>query len=89
MMIALGIICLIIRAIYESWSDAHYVRKNKTPMLYWGNIMFKMLFALLFNTGYKHHSNYKVDKKIDEMRKQGRGIRIIDKDGKIKFIPMG
>jgi hypothetical protein len=34
MHIALGIICLIIRGIHESWSDAHYVRKNKTPMLY-------------------------------------------------------
>ena len=46
--------------------------------------MFKTLFALLFSTGYKHHSNYKVDKKIAEMRKQGRGIWI---NG--KFIPMG
>ena len=46
--------------------------------------MFKTLFALLFSTGYSHHSNRKVDKKIDEMRKQGRGIWI---NG--KFIPMG
>lgn len=33
MMIALGIICLIIRGISEAWSDAHYVRKHLTPML--------------------------------------------------------
>ena len=46
--------------------------------------LFKTLFALLFSTGYAHHSNHKVDKKIAEMRKQGRGIWI---NG--KFIPMG
>ena len=33
-MIFLGITCLIIRGVHEAWSDAHYVSKNKTPMLY-------------------------------------------------------
>lgn len=48
--------------------------------------MFKMLFALLFSAGYAHHSNRIVDKKIEQMRKDGWGIRVVDKDGKIKII---
>ena len=51
--------------------------------------MFKTLFSLLFSTGYAHHNNRKIDKKIAEMNARGAGIRIIDKDGKIKIIPMG
>ena len=51
--------------------------------------MFKTLFALLFSTGYAHHSNRQVDKKISEMNERGAGIRAIDKDGNIKIIPMG
>ena len=38
--------------------------------------MFKTLFALLFSTGYSHHSNHKVDKKIAEMNNRGAGIWI-------------
>lgn len=52
-------------------------------------IMFKTLFALLFSTGYAHRSNKKVDKKIAEMNARGTGLRVIDKDGNIKIIPMG
>ena len=33
-MITLRIIMFIIQAISESWSDAHYKSKNKTPMPY-------------------------------------------------------
>ena len=51
--------------------------------------MFKTLFAVLFSTGYKHHSNRQVDKKIAEMNARGAGLRVIDKDGNIKIIPLG
>lgn len=54
-----------------------------------GKLMFKMLFALLFGTGCAHHSNRKIDKKIAQMKKDGWGIRTIDKDGHIKFTPIG
>jgi hypothetical protein len=51
--------------------------------------MFKMLFAVLFSAGYSHHSNRKTDKKIAQMRKEGWGIRVLQPDGTIKFIPIG
>lgn len=51
--------------------------------------MLKTLFAVLFSAGYSHHNNRKVDRKIAQMRKEGWGIRVLQPDGTIKFIPIG
>ena len=49
-----------------------------------------LLFLSLVGNGcHYYNKNKQIDRKLAEMRKEGRGMYTLDKDGKIKFIPIG
>ena len=48
-----------------------------------------VLFLFLVGNGIHYYNkNKQIDRKLAQMRKEGRGMYVLDKDGKVKFIPM-